>query len=116
MDCEKRLICAAGDLIDGGDGVRFSIHGPQSELPAFAVRHGEKVYAYRNECAHVAVELDWNPCKFFDDSGLYLICATHGALYEPATGQCIDGPCRSASLYAVAIEEHDGNIYLKSDP
>jgi nitrite reductase/ring-hydroxylating ferredoxin subunit len=29
---------------------------------------------------------------FFDDSRRYLICATHGAMYEPRSGHCVAGP------------------------
>lgn len=110
----QRLICAAADLVDGGDGVRFEIDTPDGSIPAFAVRYQGGVHAWRNQCAHVSVELDWNPGKFFDDSGLYLICATHGALYHPDTGRCAGGPCRGGSLLRVEVEERDGNLYLQN--
>jgi nitrite reductase/ring-hydroxylating ferredoxin subunit len=51
--------------------------------------------------------------EFFDDSGLYLICSTHGATYEPHTGFCVGGPCKGKSLQRLEIEERDGNIFLK---
>ncbi len=106
-------VCAARELADGGDGVRFDWPDAArggAPLPAFAVRHHGRVFAYLNRCAHVPVELDWLPGKFFDDSGLYLICATHGATYEPASGRCVGGPCRGASLIALRCEEHDGRV------
>jgi nitrite reductase/ring-hydroxylating ferredoxin subunit len=109
------LICRAEALQDGGEGVRFELpteHGAQS---AFVVRYEGLARAYLNRCAHVPVELDWLPGRFFDDSGLYLMCATHGALYEPATGRCAGGPCRGEGLQPVAVEERDGAIYLKVD-
>ncbi|HEX5125338.1 MAG TPA: Rieske 2Fe-2S domain-containing protein [Rhodocyclaceae bacterium] len=109
------LICASSDLVEKGDGLRFVVSDQHGDWQAFVIRHEGKAYSFRNQCAHAAVELDWNPRKFFDDSGLYLICATHGALYEPATGECVDGPCRGAHLYAIAIEECDGNIYLRNN-
>ncbi len=61
-----RLLCAGSDLADGGDGVRFEIEHKGETVPAFAIRHGGRVYAYLNRCAHIAMELDWNPGKFFD--------------------------------------------------
>lgn len=108
----QRLICVTAELVEGGDGVRFELQTTQGIVPAFAVRTGGQVYAWRNACAHIPVELDWNPGKFFDASGLYLICATHGALYEPRSGLCVAGPCQGRSLQPVAIEERDGHIYL----
>jgi len=107
----QRLICASGALADGGPGVRFEIHRSGEVLPAFVVRHGGEVYAYVNECQHQASELDWNPGEFFDVDKLYLICATHGALYEPQSGLCVAGPCRGARLAPVPVYERDGNVF-----
>lgn len=109
----KRLICASTELVDGGRGFRFEVRtdsGPQS---AFVVRHGGRVHGYLNRCAHIGIELDWQPGEFFDDSGLYLICATHGATYLPDSGKCIDGPCRGAGLIPLPVFELNGSVYLK---
>ncbi|MGD9945148.1 MAG: Rieske (2Fe-2S) protein [Burkholderiaceae bacterium] len=109
-------VCASQALADGGDGVRFEWPDPRrggAPMAAFAVRHRGRVYAFLNRCAHVPVELDWQPGKFFDDSGLYLICATHGAVYQPASGRCIAGPCRGAHLYALNCDEHDGMVRVQ---
>ena len=46
-------------------------------LPAFVVRWHARPFAYINECQHQATELDWNAGDFFDESKLYLMCATH---------------------------------------
>jgi nitrite reductase/ring-hydroxylating ferredoxin subunit len=50
--------------------------------------------------------------EFFDKAGLYLICATHGATYEPDTGHCIMGPCKGQRLVALQVEERDNQVYL----
>jgi nitrite reductase/ring-hydroxylating ferredoxin subunit len=42
---------------------------------------------------HVAMELDWVAGQFFDLDGEALLCATHGASYDPADGHCMGGPC-----------------------
>jgi nitrite reductase/ring-hydroxylating ferredoxin subunit len=60
------------------------------------------------------VELDWQPGRFFDADGMVLICSTHGALYDPATGECRGGPCRGGALERVAIEEIDGEVVLNA--
>jgi nitrite reductase/ring-hydroxylating ferredoxin subunit len=106
------VICASGDLLDGGDGIRFTVTRPTGEEPAFVVRHGGRVRAYLNRCAHVPVELDWQPGRFFDSDRRYLICATHGALYEPGSGYCFAGPCKGRTLVPVEVEERDGGVYL----
>lgn len=109
MAARQRLICASADLVDGGDAVRFEVG---AGVPAFAQRWRGQVFAYVNRCEHVPVELDWNPGKLLDDSGDWLICATHGALYAPDTGLCVAGPCQGRSLQALPLVEEGGSVYL----
>lgn len=105
-------VCASEALVEGGDGVRFAWRGPAGEAPAFVVRYDARPVAFVNRCAHVAVELDWLPGKFFDSTGLYLICATHGALYDPADGRCAGGPCAGRSLERIDCREHDATVWV----
>lgn len=112
-------VCASGDLVEGGDGVRFEWGAPGEggrPVPAFVVRFDGRPRAYLNHCAHVAMELDWLPGRFFDDAGLYLVCATHGAMYEPDSGQCVAGPCRGAALAALRCEESGGRVRVAAEP
>ncbi|PIX75037.1 MAG: (2Fe-2S)-binding protein, partial [Rhodocyclales bacterium CG_4_10_14_3_um_filter_68_10] len=88
----ERLICASSDLVEGGPGVRFQVQEGEGLAAAFAIRWRGRVRAWLNRCAHIGVELDWMPGRFHDDSGLYLICSTHGALYQPDSGRCAGGP------------------------
>ncbi len=116
MARRERLICTSAVLVDGGAGVRrFEIERAGMRRPAFALRFGGVVRAYVNECQHQATELDWNPGEFFDAERLYLICATHGALYQPDTGMCIEGPCHGARLATVAVCEREGGVYCSED-
>jgi len=108
----QRLICASTALTDGGRGVRFVLERHGVTAAAFVVRYAGSVHAHLNRCAHIPVELDWLEGEFFDKSGLYLICSTHGATYEPATGYCIMGPCKGLHLTALKVAEQGGNVYL----
>jgi nitrite reductase/ring-hydroxylating ferredoxin subunit len=76
---------------------------------AFAIRYEGAVHAYLNRCTHVAMELDWQPGQFFDDTGQWLLCSTHGAAYKPDTGECGGGPCRGG-LVKIQLVEHDGVV------
>jgi nitrite reductase/ring-hydroxylating ferredoxin subunit len=107
-----RVICASAQ-VEEGRGLRFTVEREGEAQPAFVVRYDGKAHAYLNRCAHVPVELDWEDGKFFDYSGLYLVCSTHGAAYLPDTGHCIAGPCKGRRLVPVLIEENDGQIWLK---
>lgn len=108
----RRLICSSEALIEKGPGVRFSLERNGIEEPAFVVRYHGQAYAYLNRCAHVPVQLDWQEGEFFDHSGIYLICATHGALYDPASGRCLGGRCNGKGLVALQVSENDGQVFL----
>lgn len=109
----KRLIGNSDQIVERGKGLRFTLEtsGGESQ-PAFAVRFRGRVFAYLNRCAHVSVELDWAEGEFFDYSGLYLVCATHGAAYYPENGRCAIGPCKGGRLQPLEVIESDGEIYL----
>ena len=111
----ERLICGSASLEEGGAGVRFEVQRHGEPASAFAVRYDGTVHGYLNRCAHVPIELDWQEGAFFDITGLYLICATHGATYLPDTGRCVRGPCKGAALVKLPILERDGAIYLLED-
>ncbi len=110
---ERVVVCPSAVLVDGGDGVRFEVRRGGAPHPAFAIRTEGRVHAYLNRCAHLGVELDWQPGRFFDADGMVLICSTHGALYDPATGGCLGGPCRGAGLVPVPVDEIDGEVVLR---
>ena len=112
MAGSKRLICEADALVEGGRGLRFNIEWHGRPEPAFAVRYDGAVRAFLNRCAHVPVELDWNEGDFFDMSGLYLMCSTHGAMYLPDSGKCVGGPCSGRGLVPLKVEERDGKVFL----
>lgn len=112
---DEVLICASDAVAEGGRGVRFPVRAFGDDATAFVVRYGGRAYAYLNRCAHVPIELDWTEGEFFESSGLYLMCATHGAVYLPETGQCAGGPCRGGRLRPIAVCEANGNIYWRPD-
>jgi nitrite reductase/ring-hydroxylating ferredoxin subunit len=108
-------ICQRSDLVDGdrgGKAIRFEIVQQAKKTPCFAVAFKGAIYAYVNRCPHQGTELDWLPGEVFDDDGLYLICATHGAVFVPDSGLCCGGPCKGASLERLEIFEVDGSVVL----
>ncbi|MEO8038404.1 MAG: Rieske 2Fe-2S domain-containing protein [Betaproteobacteria bacterium] len=115
MAGRERLICAAAALGEGGVGVRFDVERFGKRVPAFVVRYDGVVHGYLNQCAHVPVELDWAEGMFFDLSGLYLICATHGATYLPENGRCVRGPCNGSGLRKLSVYERDGSVYIAEE-
>lgn len=109
-------VCASAQLVDGGVGVRFEVAADGQALSAFVIRYRGEVYGYLNRCAHVATELDWQEGQFFDIDGQTLLCATHGAAYDPAGGRCVGGPCAGhGGLHRLAVVESDGQIYWRPE-
>ncbi len=109
------FICNSLELEEGGKGIRFPLLAGSDEATGFVVRYDGAAHAYLNRCAHVPVELDWSPGEFFEGSGLYIMCATHGAIYVPETGHCTGGPCRGGRLRKIQVTEVDGKIYWHTD-
>lgn len=112
-DAALHPLCNSRDLTDGGRAVPFDVSYAGQTCRAFAIRFRGLPHAYLNRCAHVAMEMDWQPDRFFDDTGRWLLCATHGAVYEPDTGACKGGPCRGG-LVKIDLKESDGVVHWRS--
>jgi len=112
---ERIPVCAATALAEGGKGIRFALTAGGEDASGFVVRFEGVVRGYLNRCAHVPIELDWNEGEFFDSSGLYLMCSTHGAVYLPESGRCAGGPCRGGRLRPIAVMEQDGMVFWEPD-
>jgi nitrite reductase/ring-hydroxylating ferredoxin subunit len=69
--------------------------------------------AYLNRCKHLPIPLALGGGSFFDSTRRYLMCATHGALYETTSGFCISGPCRGQVLTPIELRvDADGSMAL----
>ncbi len=108
-------VCASGALVDGGPAAAFDVLYAGQPVRAFAIRWRGRVHAYLNRCSHVPMEMDYQEGRFFDDSGQWLLCATHGATYAPDTGACVGGPCRGG-LVRVALSEEGGVVRWHTAP
>ena len=118
-------LCASGDLAEKGQAVVFDVLSYRQPARAFALRFDDGVLAAYDAPfptpesragivafpEHVPTELDWQPGEFLDGGREFIICAMHGAIYEPATGRCAGGPCGRGRLSALEITERDGEVY-----
>lgn len=107
----KRFLCHADDLPEGSAKGFASRPGADDEA-FFALRHRGRIHAYLNRCPHTGVTLNWMPDAFLDMDGYFVICSTHGALFQPHDGLCVRGPCVGASLATVSVIETDSRIWL----
>ena len=107
---ELVFLCSSEQLQDSGTAVAFQVAYFGLHESAFAVRFQGEVHAYLNRCSHVAMEMDYQPNNFFDSTGQWLMCATHGAMYDPSTGRCLMGPCRGG-LIKIDVAEAQGEVH-----
>ena len=103
-------LCNSSDLVERGRAVPFDVVYAGQTCRAFAIRFDGQPHAYLNRCSHVAMEMDYQPDQFFDASGSWLMCATHGAECAPQTGACVGGPCRGG-LVKIELTETDGVVH-----
>lgn len=85
------------------------------KLDTFVFKIDGEIRGYIDRCPHRGTPLAWRPDDYFDTSGEFVICATHGALFRPADGYCVAGPCAGSSLSPIKLELKDGFIYLANE-
>jgi nitrite reductase/ring-hydroxylating ferredoxin subunit len=103
--------CALADLPPGRTA-KFRLGCGQRTVEGFVVNHDGACYAYVNRCAHVGTPLDLWPNEFLSEDGRTIICATHGALYEPASGLCTAGPCEGDTLSPLPLHRDGSDIVV----
>lgn len=104
-------LCASAELAEAGRGHVWDVVLWGRPARAFALRFDGRVVAYLNRCVHVPTEMDWLPGEFLDADRRYILCATHGAAYEPADGRCVGGPCGRDRLMRIDVSEREGQVY-----
>jgi nitrite reductase/ring-hydroxylating ferredoxin subunit len=110
MASRGQIVARLEELADGTTK-KFRIRCDGRELEAFLVGFEGRVFAYLNRCCHVPMSLDWVDNQFFSEDRRYLVCATHGATYEPSTGECVWGPCYGAFLERVPLEIRGNRVF-----
>ncbi|MGH8307649.1 MAG: Rieske (2Fe-2S) protein, partial [Gammaproteobacteria bacterium] len=53
---------------------------------------------------------NWKADAFLTRDKSLIMCSAHGALFAPASGACVAGPCLGHALDAVTVEVHDGMV------
>ena len=104
-------LCPSAELIERGNAHVFEVLHYREPARAFVLRFDGRVVAYLNRCLHVPTEMDWNYGEFLDGDKEFILCSTHGAVYEPLTGRCAGGPCGRGRLTVIDVEERDGQVY-----
>lgn len=104
--------CAA-DALEPGRTAKFQLKRNGKPLHGFLINHAGRHYAYVNRCPHAGTPLDLWPNEFFTEDRLHLICATHGAVFGPDTGICVEGPCPGARLESLPVERDGDSLVVR---
>lgn len=91
----------------------FSIGEGDWPFRGFVVRQGDAVYAYQNYCMHVGHPLNWKPDEFLTKDKSKIMCASHGALYDIETGECVAGPCPGKLLRRIEARIENGEVVVR---
>ena len=108
---ERHVICRLAEIPDPGTR-GFSLPGAQFPDEYFLVHWYGAVYAYRNVCPHAGRFLNWKPDAFLTRDLTLIMCAGHGALFEPPTGLCVAGACVGSALTALPAVVEDGQVVV----
>lgn len=92
--------------------IKFYFDKNDKKKSGFVIKKNNQFFVYLNECQHLDVELDWQENDFFDEEKKYIVCATHGAMYDPNSGLCISGPCMGAYLKKIEYTETSNKIII----
>jgi nitrite reductase/ring-hydroxylating ferredoxin subunit len=109
---EHGRLIARVDEVPPGDVKKFWLICRTYRIDALLVNDQGNFYAYINRCRHMATPLDFLRGQFLSEDRRHLMCYTHGALYEPATGVCIAGPCKGESLYPLPVRVERGDVLV----
>lgn len=111
-ETKRKLVGKVGELAPGMTK-KFALSNGKYSVEGLLLNYQGTLHAYMNRCPHIGISLDWVDNQFFTIDGRYLMCANHGATFEPATGECIWGPCVGATLQNVPLELEGEKIFAQ---
>lgn len=92
--------------------VGFSVGAGPWPLSGIAVCVEGNWRAFENRCPHAKHPLDFPAGRFLIAHKHYLQCGSHGALFDPQSGQCVAGPCQGQALSVIHVTVKDDALYL----
>ena len=110
----REVVLGGVDELADGESRKFLLEVGGEEEECFVVRYGGELYAWVNRCLHVPMTMDWVDNRFFTQDKRYIQCATHGAWYEPDSGECVAGPPCGKRLIRVPLEVRAGQLVARS--
>lgn len=106
-----RVLCQVEDLA-ATKAKDVTIKSGDEQYSIMVVAWEGEVRAFVNSCPHARVPLNMFGDKFFDRTGKYLLCTTHGAHFRPTDGFCTRGPCRGKSLTPFPVKVESDQVIV----
>ncbi len=112
-----RLSATPGGIVLGplaqiaeGGARNFVLQLRAGRFHGFVVRQGDAVHGYVDRCPHAGLPLAQHLDAYMTPDGAHVACSWHGALFDPATGLCLGGPCLGARLTPWPVAAINGQI------
>ena len=113
-DTEVRVEVAG---VGRGRAVMFAFRRDGEPLGGMVVMDAQgALHAYVNRCPHVPYSLDLGDGNVLDHDGLTVVCANHGARFDPGSGRCIWGPARGGGLEPLPFRRDGTAIVVTITP
>ena len=111
---QHEFLCRSDDLPEGSyQELHYTVGGATRYL--VATRVDGRAQAWYNRCPHAGQPLNWAPNQFLTDEHNRLVCAAHGAVFEPQDGRCVAGPCLRAALTRCPLVEENGEVFAADE-
>lgn len=90
-------LCRLDDIADPG-ARNFVLQMRAGRFHGFVVRQGAAAFGYLDRCPHAGLPLATTLDDYLTPDGTMIACGWHGALFDPASGDCRGGPCSGGAL------------------
>ncbi len=94
----------------------FEFERQGESLTGIVIRDGDALHVYVNRCPHVTYSLDIGDGDVKDHSGSFLMCASHGAMFLPESGECFMGPVIGRSLERLPARREGDTLVVSVTP
>ncbi|MDO6452818.1 Rieske 2Fe-2S domain-containing protein [Neptunomonas phycophila] len=111
-EADQLRLCHIDDIAEG-EAKGFLVNDDGNDT-FFIVKSEGKLFGWFNSCPHIdGAPMAWRKDAYLNAKRSHIACHAHGALFEPKTGLCIQGPCVGKTLESVTIKVNlDGHAWV----
>ena len=102
-----RTICARAEV---AGAMTLTLETRQGQFPVLLVETAAGLRAYVNACPHQYLPLDYRGANLLSADGTRLMCSSHGAQFDAASGRGVAGPGLGCALDAIPVHVVDGMV------